>query len=224
MECRYCQGACIKKGWQTKRQKYYCKVCKKYQQKFYSYKCCSPADDQIIIKLNTIGVGISGISKFTGISKSHVINRIRLLAEGAEKPAHAEDQQEYEVDEMKTFIRSKNQECYIIYAINRRTKTVIDFTVGRRTKANIKKVILPVLSLNPKRIFTDRLNIYPGLIDKSVHTACAYKINHIERFNLTLRTHLKRLSRKSICFSKSKDMLENCLSLYLWNQNHIQRI
>ncbi|MDL2326931.1 IS1 family transposase [Bacteroidales bacterium OttesenSCG-928-A14] len=32
--------------------------------------------------------------------------------------------------------------------------------------------------------------------------------------NLTLRTHLKRLSRKTICFTRSVEMLSSCLKLY----------
>ncbi|HEX2845848.1 MAG TPA: IS1 family transposase [Chitinophagaceae bacterium] len=49
------------------------------------------------------------------------------------------------------------------------------------------------------------------------HIANAYNINHIERNNLNLRTHLKRLSRRTICFSKSITMLEACLKIYFWN-------
>ena len=127
-----------------------------------------------------------------------------------------EIQQEYEVDEMYTFIKNKSKGCYITYALNKKTKQVIDFTVGPRTKENIGKVIASVKELNPKRIFTDKLNVYPGLIEKSIHTADAYKINHIERFNLTLRTHLKRLTRKTICFSKSLTMLNAVLKIYFW--------
>ncbi len=36
----------------------------------------------------------------------------------------------------------------------------------------------------------------------------------------TLRTHLKRLSRKSICYSKSEKMLENCLKMYWYGWNN----
>jgi IS1 family transposase len=75
------------------------------------------------------------------------------------------------------------------------------------------------MALNPKRIYTDKLNIYPGLISKSIHSSIQYKTNHIERFNLTLRTHLKRLSRRTICFSKNSKMLENCLRLYFFGNN-----
>jgi len=118
---------------------------------------------------------------------------------------------------MHTYIMRKANPCYIIYAINKTTKQIIDLAVGSRTKENISKVIESLNVLNPKKIHTDKLNIYPGLINSEIHSTSPYKTNHIERFNLTLRTHLKRLSRKTICFSKSIKVLENCLRIYFWN-------
>ncbi|MCW3104299.1 MAG: mobile element protein [Bacteroidetes bacterium] len=216
MECKHCKGICIKKGCQNRRQKYCCKACGRYQQKTYTYKLCTADDDQNIIKLNNIGVGINGIASFTGISKANVVNKIKQLSKKIKKPVITENQQEYEVDEMHTIIKSKSSSCYIIYAINKNTKQVIDFTLGARTKENIGKVISALVHLIPKKIFTDNLNIYPGLIAKSIHSTNQYKTNRIERFNLTLRTHLKRLNRRTICFSKSIAMLESCLKLYFW--------
>lgn len=219
MECRKCNRACIKRGFNKSVQRWFCKSCKLYQQKAYAYKICTKKDEETIVKLNNIGVGISGISSFTGISKANVINKIKQIAKSLIKPEIKEDGQTYEVDEMHTFIKRKSDYCYITYALNKKTKQVIDLVVGNRTKETIGKVICSLKLLNPKRIFTDKLNVYPGLIDKNIHTTSAYKINHIERFNLTLRTHLKRLSRKTICYSKSGEMLENCLRIYLWAEN-----
>ena len=68
---------------------------------------CSLHDEQTIIKLSKIGVGISGIASFTGISKTNVINKIKSIAEKTEKPYINEEQQEYEVDEMHTYIKNK---------------------------------------------------------------------------------------------------------------------
>lgn len=47
------------------------------------------------------------------------------------------------------------------------------------------------------------------------------KLNRKERMNLTLRTHLKRLIRRGICFSRSAVMLDACLKLYM-GQKFIQ--
>uniref|UniRef100_UPI00166D2F5C IS1 family transposase n=1 Tax=Aquaticitalea lipolytica TaxID=1247562 RepID=UPI00166D2F5C len=71
--------------------------------------------------------------------------------------------------------------------------------------------------LQPDKIYTDRLNVYPSLIPKSIHRRFQYCTNKIERMNLTLRTHIKRLSRKTICFSKSEKYLEAHLKIYFWS-------
>jgi insertion element IS1 protein InsB len=225
MNCKYCNGSCIKKGFYQSNQRFLCKSCFKYQQESYVYSSCTKAHEIMIVKLNNVGVGISGIARVTQLSKATVIRKIKEIARKIVKPLITEVQQEYEVDEMHTFIGRKDpgHYIYIIYAINRRTKTVIDFRLGKRTKENIGELINELKTLRPSKIFTDKLNVYPGLIGNALHKASVYQINHIERFNLTLRTHLKRLSRKTICFSRSAEMLENCLRLYLWEKEiHIR--
>jgi insertion element IS1 protein InsB len=219
MECKNCQGLCIKKGCQKRKQRYYCKIYKLYQLKTYRNKNCTGADEDLIIKLNNEGVGISGISRITGMSKSNVVKRIRKLANRLMPQSEKEKGQIYEVDELHTFVKNKRNSCYIIYALNRTSRRIIDFVVGARTKENISRVISSLNKQAPKQICTDKLNIYPGLIAASVHKAGSMITNHIERFNLTLRTHIKRLSRRTICYSKSKEMLENCLKIYLWQDS-----
>jgi insertion element IS1 protein InsB len=78
-------------------------------------------------------------------------------------------------------------------------------------------LINTVLVSGVKIIKTDRLNIYQSLIPKEKHISNAYNINYIERNNLNVRTHLKRLSRRTICFSKSCTMLTACLKIYFWH-------
>lgn len=118
------------------------------------------------------------------------------------------------MDEMYTRINGKRR--WITYAINRKTKQVIDFVVGRRSNDTISKVVNTVLLLNPKKIYTDRFLSYRSLIPKSIHKVTRYQTNRIERFNLNLRTHLKRLSRKTLCYSKSREVLEAILKIYFW--------
>lgn len=163
-------------------------------------------------------MGIRNISRFLRISASNVIYQIKQLAATIRKSIVNEQNQEYEIDELHTYI-GKNipaNYCWITYAINRKTKQVIDWVVGKRTKENFQKVVNSVLALHPRRIYTDGLNIYKSLISKSLHRVQSFRINYIERKNLTIRTHLKRLSRRTICFSRSVVMLIACLKIYFW--------
>jgi IS1 family transposase len=148
------------------------------------------------------------------MSHTTVIKRIRSLSKEIKFPLYIEQNQNYEMDELWTYCGSKANELYISYAINRKSKQVIDFVIGKRTKENLEKIVNTVVSFNPVKIYTDGLNIYPTLIPTGLHKAGKRLTNHIERFNLTLRTHIKRLVRSTIAFSKKTDMLESCLKLY----------
>jgi IS1 family transposase len=218
MECIYCKNSCIKKGWYKTTQRYQCQSCKRYQQLVYQRRRYdADALNNNIRLLHNEGMGISGISRYLQIAKSTVCCRIFLLSSLLAEPIINESGQVYEVDELRTYVGNKQNECWLMYAINRSTKQVIILVTGKRTKANIKLVTAKILSLQPKRIYTDGLNIYPALIEKQLHRVFEYCTNKIERMNLTLRTHLKRLGRGTICFSKSEAMLAASVRLYVWN-------
>ncbi|MEG1556701.1 MAG: IS1 family transposase, partial [Bacteroidales bacterium] len=148
------------------------------------------------------------------ISKSSVQRMMLKIAGKMEPKQYEEENESYEIDELRTFCGNKKKECWLIYAINRKSRQVIDFFVGRRTKENVNRVVSSVLQLKPQCIYSDGLNLYKSLIPVSLHKIYEHCTNHIERCNLTLRTHLKRLGRKSLCYSKSEKMLWSCTRIY----------
>ncbi|WDF61884.1 IS1 family transposase [Flavobacterium sp. KACC 22758] len=79
----------------------------------------------------------------------------------------------------------------------------MSFNVGKRTNKTLNHVLETLKLSEAKKIFTDRLKNYRYLIDEEMHSVKRFDTSHIERKNLTLRTHLKRLNRRTICFSKS---------------------
>lgn len=90
----------------------------------------------------------------------------------------------------------------------------MDFVIGKRTKATLKLLIDNLLTASPKKIRTDKLSIYRKLIPQRLHQSHPFGTNHIERKNLYIRTHIKRLSRGTICFSRNILLLESCLKIY----------
>jgi insertion element IS1 protein InsB len=226
--CNYCLSIkLIKKGKRGIIQRYLCKECCKFQQDIYHYKLYNSVDDRRIKLYNAEGVGIRSMSRILGYSPNTIIRRILYLASKITKPIYCEHNQVYEVDEMWTFIGKKQPShyCWITYAINRKTNAVMDVSFGSRSSKVLKKVINTLKMHQPKKIITDGLVTYAKLIKPFKHDTTKYSNNHIERSNLTLRTHLKRLSRKTICFSKSQKVLEACVLLYFdfkdWKLNMI---
>lgn len=217
MNCRYChQVSVIKKGKRNNKQRYYCKNCKRYFQDKYLYRAYDLEIDKFITVLLKEGCGIRSISRILNISCGTVLSRMRKISAKIKIPSFSKLGCKFEIDEIWSFIGSKRNVTWITYAIERETKQVIDFFVGRKAKETIKPLIDKILLLKPTRIYTDRLNIYPGLIPKEIHKVFKYCTNTIERNNLTIRTHIKRLNRKTICFSKNKNYLEAHLKIYFW--------
>ena len=217
MKCNYCDGLCRKYGRQPSgTQKYQCVVCKKYQQCTYAYRAYDKEINESIIKHVKRGNGIRDIVYLINISNTTVIKRIRQIASFLKSTYASKKGCVYEMDELKTFAGYKKNEQWLIYAINKATREVVDLLVGRRIKENVKIVVDRVLEYSPRKIYTDGLNMYPTLIDKLIHRPGRYVTNRIERKNLTLRIHLKRLVRYTLCYSKKVDMLEACVKIYLW--------
>ena len=117
---------------------------------------------------------------------------------------------------MRTYVKRKDKHIWIVYALEKQTKNVVCFNIGRRTNKTLKKVITSLELSEAEKIITDKLKNYKFLIKPEIHSTKFRGINHIERKNLTLRTHLKRLNRKTICFSKSLVILNAILKIYFW--------
>ena len=169
----------------------------------------------MIRRLVCESAGIRSISRILEIGVNTVVRKIVKMADSTVAPGR-EQSASWEVDELWTYIGRKENEYWIAYALNRQTRQVVDFIIGKRTKATLKELIDRLLLSNPKIIRTDRLTVYQRIIPKEIHRSGSYCINRIERKNLSIRTHLKRLSRRTICFSRSMVILESCLKLYFW--------
>ena len=122
MECNYCEGVCAKAGKQPNgRQKYQCKGCGKHQQAEYRYKACGPGINATVVAHVKEGCGIWNTARLMGIAKGTVIARIKRIAKGIKPVDGFPDGCSYEVDELHTFVGSKQNECYVSYALCRET-------------------------------------------------------------------------------------------------------
>lgn len=215
LSCRYCQGATVKFGKQGISQRYRCKICRKIQLVTYKKRAYAADLNPSIAAHIKEGCGIRSIARLLHISAATVLSRIQKIADSIERPAIA-TKRVYEIDELKTYIKKKSNDYWLIYALDRESKRVVDFIVGKRNKKNLKMVIDTLLLAECKRIHTDGLEVYRFIIPEDTHRVNRYGTNRIERKNLTLRTHLKRLGRKTIAFSKTLLMLTACLKIYFW--------
>ncbi|MCD0472576.1 IS1 family transposase [Flavobacterium sp. JAS] len=216
IKCNFCNGKCIKNGFQSNgNQRYKCCVCQKRQQIDYRYNAYKRDVNQEIVLFTKEGLGIRSTARILKISATTLLKRIVSIAGSIIKPIISKGKT-YEVDELCTYIRHKKNYIWLVYALERNTKTVVSFNVGKRTNKTLSRVLETLKLSEAKEIFTDRLKNYRYLIEEKLHSVKRFGTNHIERKNLTLRTHLKRLNRRTICFSKSLVIFTAVLKIYFW--------
>jgi insertion element IS1 protein InsB len=123
--------------------------------------------------------------------------------------------EEAEVDEMWVFVGKKNEPRWLWHAIDHHTGKVLAYVFGRR-KDDVflkRKALLEPFGIT--RYSTDYWGAYTRHLDAAEHQPGKRNTQQIERKHLTLRTRIKRLARKTICFSKSIQMHDIVIGLFV---------
>ena len=172
----------------------------------------SRINHQIVVLLKE-GVGMRSICRILGISLNPLTSRILKISKEIKAPIISKGNA-YEVDEIRTFVKKKTSLIWIVYALDRASKKVVSYAVGNRNNTTLSYVMNQIISSCPSKIFTDKLKHYKFLIPESIHRIIPRAIYSIERNNLTMRTHFKRLNRKKVWFSRSTNMLIAIIRIY----------
>lgn len=215
--CGYCQAACKPKGKRGVVQLLRCGTCGKYQRTCYQKKAFVPGTDTRIVLLTKEGCGIRSTARVLKISPTTVIAHIKRSA-SVLGPGHIPRGRVYEVDELSTYVGHKKKRVWVAYALDTLAKRVVSIRVGPRSKRTLRPLVETLLLSDAKRIHTDGFPAYKSLVPPDRHRVKKFGTNRIERMNVNLRTHLKRLSRRSICYSKCLSMLRACLAIYCWGK------
>ncbi|WP_394801758.1 IS1 family transposase [Chryseobacterium aahli] len=85
------------------------------------------------------------------VSKTTVLKKILKIATKVVKPPIPKNIT-IEIDELKTYTKSKTNERWVVAAYCRETKKVIDYKLGRRTTKTLQCIIDTLLYANPKNI------------------------------------------------------------------------
>ncbi len=111
-----------------------------------------------------------------------------------------------EMDEMWSFVQSKKQQRWLWHAIDHRSGNVLAYVLAPHEDSALRQLKELLAPFSVGHFYTDGWGAYLRLLDAQSHTVGKVNTQKIERKHLTLRTRIKRLARKTICFSKSEWM------------------
>jgi insertion element IS1 protein InsB len=120
-----------------------------------------------------------------------------------------------ELDEMWSFVARKTNPRWLWHAIDHHTGKVLAYVFGRRTDTIFVQLKALLEPFGITRYYTDGWGAYERHLDAEQHTMGKANTQKIESKHINLRTWIKRLVRRTICFSKTKQMHDLVIGLFI---------
>jgi len=120
-----------------------------------------------------------------------------------------------ELDEMWSYVRSKAKPRWLWHAIDHRTGKVLAYVFGRRNDTVFLALKALLAPFGITRYFTDGWGAYERHVEAEQHTVGKANTQKIESKHINLCTRIKRLVRRTICFSKTERMHDLVIGLFI---------
>ena len=234
VRCPHCQSEQIVKGGKTARgtQRSLCQHTLYAQESFlldYGHRGCLPEVKQTIIDMSRNASGVRDTARSLYICPNTVLRALKKKAAALEsvhtavlRPLNPDEVAwdleragEAEMDERWSFVGNQGNPRWLWHAIDHCTGKVLAYVFGRRTDEVFLqfKTLLEPFGLT--RYYTDHWGAYTRHLDPEVHSPGKRNTQKIECTHLTLRTRMKRLVRKTLCFSKTTQMHDIVIGLFV---------
>jgi insertion element IS1 protein InsB len=118
-----------------------------------------------------------------------------------------------ELDEMWSFVARKSPPRWLWHAIDQHTGAVLAYVVGRRQDEVFLRLKALLEPFGITRYYTDGWGAYERHLEAEQHTVGKDNTQKIESKHIRLRTRIKRLGRRTICFSKTERMHDLVIGL-----------
>jgi len=120
-----------------------------------------------------------------------------------------------ELDEMWSFVARKSNPRWMWHAIDHHTGKVLASVFGRRKDKVVLKLKALLEPFGITQYYTDGWGAYKRHIAPGHHRVGKDKTQKIENKHINLRTRIKRLVRRTLCFSKTERMHDLVIGLFV---------
>jgi insertion element IS1 protein InsB len=120
-----------------------------------------------------------------------------------------------ELDEMWSYVGKKANQRWLWHAIDHHTGKVLAYVFGRRQDDIFLRLKALLKPFGITRFYTDGWGAYERHIEPEQHAVGKQHTQKIESKHINLRTRIKRLVRRTICFSKTEWMHDLVIGLFV---------
>ena len=116
---------------------------------------------------------------------------------------------------MWSYVSKKSNPYWLWHAIDHQSGKVLAYVFGRRKDEVFLQLKALLEPFNISRFYTDDWGAYERHLEARTHKVGKRDTQKIENKHLNLRTRIKRLARKTICFSKTIQMHNIVIGLFI---------
>jgi insertion element IS1 protein InsB len=120
-----------------------------------------------------------------------------------------------ELDELWAYVAKKANPRWLWPAIDHRTGKILAYVFGRRKDTVCLRLKALLAPFGITRYYTDGWGTYERHVETEKHTVGKEYMQKIESKHINLRTRIKRLVRRTICFSKTEQMHDVVIGLFI---------
>jgi len=103
----------------------------------------------------------------------------------------------------------------INHAIDKASGIILAWHNGGRIDADFRQLLKYLQKIPIDLYYSDHWGAYTRNLPENCHYTGKNQTWKIERKKLNFRIHLKRLNRKTICYSKSEEVHDNVIGMYI---------
>ena len=217
MQCPKCGSFHIRKnGKRGEKQNHICADCGRQFIDSYSQRGYEPKVKELCLKMYCNGMGFRQIERCTDVCHNTVINWVKKSAKALPKQPTIETIPEVgELDELQTFVGKKNL-IWLWTAVNHFKEGILGWVLGDRSSKTFARLWERIKGWQCYFWVTDGYEVYQKFINSEDQIISKTYMTRVEGENTRLRHYLARLGRKTLCYSKSAEMLEYSVRLLIY--------
>ena len=228
--CYHCESENIVKNGKAPngKQKYLCHDCHRQSRENPDSNAYPPQRCEEILRAYQERSSLRGLARTFGVSRNTVTRwlkkalRLPPLSRTL-LPAPPSEDLVLELDELWSFVGKKADKRWVWIALARHSRQAVAYVIGGRGELTCRRLWERIPeSYKGGRCYSDFWEAYRAVIPRECHEAVGKEsgeLAHVERWNNILRQRLARFVRKTLSFSKSDEMHEVCLRLFLHRYN-----
>ncbi|MBD2104109.1 IS1 family transposase [Leptolyngbya sp. FACHB-261] len=218
MHCPECGDTHIRKNGKKKGKQNH--ICAAYGRQFIdAYKSTRGYSDEVkaeCLKMYVSGSGFRAIERGKGVDHTTVIHWVKQVATRLPDVYDPDTgPQVGELDELETFVGSKKNKIWLWTVVDHFKQGILGWVLGDRSGKTFKTLWDLVEPWHCYFYVTDGWKVYPCFIPPGDQIVSKTYMPLVENENTRLRHYLARLHRKTLCYSKTVEILAHSIRLLL---------